>query len=336
MSVLRLEELSAPALDALDREPDARGRRREPPRAARPAPARRRRLPRRPPLRRGGRRAHRRAAPRMDGRPHADAPSGELHLRGGGHDRRAPASRPRRGRRLRAGARPGGVPVHPGIERARRARPPGRPRGGGGDRVAPPSASRWPRSRATWRGSSSAGDTSRASRRRSGGRSPPDERRAFADDAHGGWWETSLMLLLRPELVDAGYRDLPPARYPLLQPGPPELPAARRRPGLRGRPGARRPRVREGDPRGPRDRGHGAGRGAARRPARGPPSPLAVPAGPVPADRLLAAWPAPSSRPAWAASGSPGRSGRRRRPRRSRAARVRRSASPSEKGAPPR
>jgi creatinine amidohydrolase len=42
-----------------------------------------------------------------------------------------------------------------------------------------------------------------------------EERRAFGDDAHGGWWETSLMLLLRPDLVDPGYRELPPARYPL-------------------------------------------------------------------------------------------------------------------------
>jgi creatinine amidohydrolase len=42
-----------------------------------------------------------------------------------------------------------------------------------------------------------------------------EERAAFAEDAHGGWWETSLMLLLRPELVDASYRTLPPARYPL-------------------------------------------------------------------------------------------------------------------------
>ena len=41
------------------------------------------------------------------------------------------------------------------------------------------------------------------------------ERAAFADDAHGGWWETSLMLLLRPDLVDASYRELPPARYSL-------------------------------------------------------------------------------------------------------------------------
>lgn len=44
-----------------------------------------------------------------------------------------------------------------------------------------------------------------------------DERRAFAEDAHGGWCETSLMLMLRPDLVAAQYRDLPPARYALPQ-----------------------------------------------------------------------------------------------------------------------
>jgi creatinine amidohydrolase len=43
-----------------------------------------------------------------------------------------------------------------------------------------------------------------------------EEREAFADDAHGGWWETSLMLLLRPELVSDAYRTLPPARYSLV------------------------------------------------------------------------------------------------------------------------
>jgi creatinine amidohydrolase len=43
------------------------------------------------------------------------------------------------------------------------------------------------------------------------------ERRAFSEDAHGGWWETSLMLLLRPDLVDGSYRDLPPARYSLSE-----------------------------------------------------------------------------------------------------------------------
>jgi creatinine amidohydrolase len=41
----------------------------------------------------------------------------------------------------------------------------------------------------------------------------PAERRAFADDSHGGWWETSVMLLLKPHLVDESYRELPAARY---------------------------------------------------------------------------------------------------------------------------
>lgn len=41
------------------------------------------------------------------------------------------------------------------------------------------------------------------------------ERQAFAEDAHGGWWETSMMLMLRPDLVDGGYRNLPPATYSL-------------------------------------------------------------------------------------------------------------------------
>jgi creatinine amidohydrolase len=51
-----------------------------------------------------------------------------------------------------------------------------------------------------------------------------EERRAFRDDAHGGWWETSLMLLLRPDLVDGGYRDLPPARYSLARRLRPDFP----------------------------------------------------------------------------------------------------------------
>ena len=42
-----------------------------------------------------------------------------------------------------------------------------------------------------------------------------EERKAFADDLHGGLWETSLMLSLRPDLVDESYRTLPPARYSL-------------------------------------------------------------------------------------------------------------------------
>lgn len=43
------------------------------------------------------------------------------------------------------------------------------------------------------------------------------EREAFSEDAHGGWWETSMMLLLRPDLVDDGYKDLPPARYSAME-----------------------------------------------------------------------------------------------------------------------
>jgi creatinine amidohydrolase len=42
-----------------------------------------------------------------------------------------------------------------------------------------------------------------------------EERTAFAGDAHGGWWETSMMLMLRPDLVDGAYRDLPPSTYSL-------------------------------------------------------------------------------------------------------------------------
>jgi creatinine amidohydrolase len=41
------------------------------------------------------------------------------------------------------------------------------------------------------------------------------ERQAFSEDSHGGWWETSIMLVLRPDLVDEGYRTLPAARYSL-------------------------------------------------------------------------------------------------------------------------
>ncbi len=41
------------------------------------------------------------------------------------------------------------------------------------------------------------------------------ERRAFAEDAHAGWWETSMMLMLRPDLVAGAWRELPPATYSL-------------------------------------------------------------------------------------------------------------------------
>ena len=62
------------------------------------------------------------------------------------------------------------------------------------------------------------------------------ERQAFRDDAHGGWWETSLMLLLRPELVDASYRELPPARYSLAERVVPNYPLRGGGPGYVGHP----------------------------------------------------------------------------------------------------
>jgi len=54
-----------------------------------------------------------------------------------------------------------------------------------------------------------------------------EERQAFAEDSHGGWWETSLMLLLRPDLVDREYRTLPPARYSLPEKLRPNYPLKR-------------------------------------------------------------------------------------------------------------
>lgn len=62
------------------------------------------------------------------------------------------------------------------------------------------------------------------------------EREAFVEDAHGGWWETSLMLLLRPDLVDELYRTLPPARYPLVRRIVPNYPMRRGGQGYVGHP----------------------------------------------------------------------------------------------------
>lgn len=42
------------------------------------------------------------------------------------------------------------------------------------------------------------------------------EREAMRGDTHGGLWETSLLLGIRPELVDSGYASLPPVRFTLL------------------------------------------------------------------------------------------------------------------------
>jgi creatinine amidohydrolase len=43
----------------------------------------------------------------------------------------------------------------------------------------------------------------------------PEEREAMRGDAHAGLWETSLLLKIRPELVDEKYRDFPPQRFRL-------------------------------------------------------------------------------------------------------------------------
>ena len=40
-----------------------------------------------------------------------------------------------------------------------------------------------------------------------------EEKQAVREDSHGGLWETSVMLWLRPDLVDSGFRSLPAARY---------------------------------------------------------------------------------------------------------------------------
>jgi creatinine amidohydrolase len=52
----------------------------------------------------------------------------------------------------------------------------------------------------------------------------PEERAAFTEDAHAGWWETSMMLMLRPDLVDGVYRALPPAAYRLTERVVPDYP----------------------------------------------------------------------------------------------------------------
>jgi creatinine amidohydrolase len=64
-----------------------------------------------------------------------------------------------------------------------------------------------------------------------------DERRAFADDAHAGWWETSMMLLLRPDLVDGAWSALPPATYSLPERLVPDYPLRRGGLGYVGHPG---------------------------------------------------------------------------------------------------
>jgi creatinine amidohydrolase len=63
-----------------------------------------------------------------------------------------------------------------------------------------------------------------------------EERRAFADDAHAGWWETSMMLLLRPDLVAEAWSALPPATYSLPERLVPDYPLRRGGQGYVGHP----------------------------------------------------------------------------------------------------
>lgn len=45
-----------------------------------------------------------------------------------------------------------------------------------------------------------------------------EEKSLLKKDTHGGWWETSMMLYLRPELVDQQYRLLPDAEKDRMNP----------------------------------------------------------------------------------------------------------------------
>ncbi len=44
-----------------------------------------------------------------------------------------------------------------------------------------------------------------------------EEREAIGGDTHAGLWETSLLMLIRPDLVNPIYAKLPPARFTLLE-----------------------------------------------------------------------------------------------------------------------
>jgi hypothetical protein len=114
----------------------------------------------------------------------------------------------------------------------------------------------------------------------------PEERRAFADDAHRRLVETSLMLLLRPDLVDAGYRDPPPARYPLSQRLRPNYPLRGQGQGYVGDPARADVTFAKAILEGAGDRGGRARPSGCWTVARGSPPALAVPAHPAPAHRF--------------------------------------------------
>src|SRR5207253_1307939 len=108
-------------------------------------------------------------------------------------------------------------------QRPRRAGPPHGARGGGRDRLAASS-----RDDGVGLRPPGLAVPARPLRRQDRGRTrAAADRRgaaAFNEDAHGGWWETSLMLMIRPDLVDQSYRTLPPARYSLPERAVPNFP----------------------------------------------------------------------------------------------------------------
>ena len=45
----------------------------------------------------------------------------------------------------------------------------------------------------------------------------PEEKETLRGDTHAGLWETSLLLLIRPDLVNPSYTNLPPVKFTLLE-----------------------------------------------------------------------------------------------------------------------
>ena len=203
----------------------------------------------------------------MDRAPHPDAPSRQLRVRGRGHHRRAPARRARRRRGLWRGPRAGRVPLHPGLQRPRRTRASGRAGRGVRDRLAPPPGGHGVHHRAHRVGvrprplpaAHRGGARPAAHRRGAPGIRRRRPRRLVGDVADAAAPTGSRRARLpRPA---AGPVPLGPA-------APAELPAPEG-PGLRGRSGARRSRLREGDTGGAPRRGDRSGGSTARRPSGG-------------------------------------------------------------------
>ena len=96
------------------------------------------------------------------------------------------------------------------------------------------------------------------------------------------------MLLLRPELVDPGYRDLPPARYSMAQRLRPNYPLRGGGQGYVGDPARADLALAKVTLEVLLEEATDLAGAPARRPSRGPPAAVALPPRPVPAHRLLA------------------------------------------------